>query len=431
MLTSLDLLEKIAATPTPWHAVQNVKTALEEKGFSHLPAWENQSFGAGNFYVTRNGSALIALRIPEGLNPEKASFRVTAAHGDSPCFRVKPDGMFTGNQPRLNTELYGGSIHSSWMDTPLGLAGRVMLRTEEGIVPKLIFSQKPVAVIPHTAPHLRSMNDGLVLDPKCDLIPLCAGGDLKEMIVEILKESGEDFPKDAVVGWDLSLVIPEKGQVIGSAEEGLLVSPRLDDLECVYTCLEGFLAAEGPENVISVFALFDNEETGSLSYAGAAGTFLKDVLARVLPEEGQRQAAFACSFFVSADNAHALHPNHPELSDGQNAPRMNGGIVIKYNAAQRYMSDGFSGAVFAEICRKASVPVQTFANRADKRGGSTLGNLSEAQVPMRGVDIGLPQLAMHSARETAGCKDVDYMVRGITAFYSADFSLSDEGLQWN
>ena len=430
MLTSLELLEKIAATPTPWHAVENVKKALEEKGFSHLPAWESASFGAGNYYVTRNGSALMAVRIPAGLDPEKASLRITAAHGDSPCLRVKPDGATQGKYPRLNTELYGGSIHAVWMDTPLSLAGRVMVRTEAGLGPKLIFSKNPVAVIPNTAPHLRPMNDGLVLDPKCDLIPLCATGDLKELITDILKESGEDADKDAVAGWDLSLVIPEKGQIVGSAEDGFLVSPRLDDLECVYTCLEGFLEAESPENVISVFALFDNEETGSLSYAGAAGTFLKDVLARVLPDEALRQAAFARSFFVSADNAHGLHPNRPELSDSQNAPLLNGGVVVKYNAAQRYMSDGFSGAVFAEICRRANVPVQTFANRADKRGGSTLGNLSEAQVPMRGVDIGLAQLAMHSARETAGCKDADFMVRAVKAFYSAEFTLSDEGLNW-
>ncbi len=185
------------------------------------------------------------------------------------------------------------------------------------------------------------------------------------------------------------------------------------------------------ENVIPVFALFDNEETGSLSFSGAAGTLLKDTLARILPDEKVRQGALARSFFVSADNAHALHPNHPELYDGQNAPVMNGGVVIKYNAAQRYMSDGFSASLFSEICKKAEVPTQIYCNRSDLRGGSTLGNLSEAQVPVRGVDIGAAQLAMHSARETAGSLDVEYLSRAMTAFYQSDFTLFDDGVQWN
>ena len=415
------LLDLIDRTPTAWHAVKNVAALLEEAGFS------KDSRGPGNFYALRNGSALIAFRLPEKFDGEKVSFRISAVHGDSPCFRLKPNGTLKGAVTRLNTESYGGGIHSSWMDSPLGLAGRVTVRTENGLETKLIHVNRPVAVIPNTPPHLRPMNDGLTLDPKCDLIPLFGDGeaDLAGFLAEELS-----VDPGSVTGWDLSLVAFGKGFTFGPKGE-FVTSPRLDDLECVYACLDGFLSAKTPENVIPVFALFDNEETGSLSYAGAAGTFLKDILARILPDETLRREALARSFFVSADNAHALHPNHPELYDGQNAPVMNGGVVVKYNSSQRYMSDGFAGAVFREICRKAGVPVQVFANRSDKRGGSTLGNLSEAQVPVRGVDIGIAQLAMHSARETAGSFDVGYLAQAATAYYQADFTLSDDGFTWN
>lgn len=419
------LLDLIHRTPTAFHAKKNVADLLGQAGF--VEARPEEAPAPGNWYASRNGSALIAYRIPETFDPQKISFRISAAHGDSPCFRLKPNGLLKGSVTRLNTELYGGFIHSTWMDVPLGLAGRVTVRTGEGLRTCLVHIDRPVALIPNTAPHLRPMNDGLVLDPKCDLVPLFGEGeaDLNALLAESL-----GVASDAIAGWDLSLVSCCNGFTFGPKGE-FVTSPRLDDLECVYTCLDGFLSAKIPENVIPVFALFDNEETGSLSYAGAAGTLLKDVIARILPDEGIRTAALTRSFFVSADNAHALHPNHPELYDGGNAPVMNGGVVIKYNAAQRYMSDGFAGAVFGEICRKAGVPTQVFANRSDKRGGSTLGNLSEAQVPVRGVDIGAAQLAMHSARETAGSRDVEYLSAAMTAFYQADFTLSDDGIQWN
>lgn len=421
------LLDLIHRTPTAWHAAKNVKEILEKQEFAAVSLFDGSSVPSGAWYTVRNGSALVAVRIPEKIDPETVCFRISAAHGDSPCFRLKPNPMKQGSVARLNTELYGGGIHFTWTDVPLALAGRVMVRTEEGICAKLLYADRPVAVIPNTAIHLRDMNGGLTLDPKCDLVPLFGekDGDIKDLIAQELSVSADD-----VMGWDLSLVSCGKGFTFGPQGE-FVTSPRLDDLECVFTCLDGFLSAKAPENVISVFALFDNEETGSLSYAGAAGTLLKDVIEGILPDPVARQKALARSFFVSADNAHALHPNHPELYDGDNAPVMNGGVVVKYNASQRYVSDGFSGAVFSEICRRAEVPVQVFANRSDLRGGSTLGNLSEAQVPLRGVDIGAAQLAMHSARETAGSRDVEYLSRAMTAFYSADFTLSEQGISWN
>lgn len=419
----LDLIDK---TPTPWHAVANVAEILTQKGFSRLQAVDSSVYGAGNWFTERNGSALIAFRIPAEMDKKTVSIRLSAAHGDSPCFRLKPNP--NKGSGRLNTERYGGGILSTWMDVPLALAGRVTVRTAKGLETKLIHTANPVAVMPHVAIHLnRDINTNQTLNPATDLVPLFSDGSATAEQV-IAREVGAEAAD--VVGWDLSLVPHGRGFTFGSEGE-FISSPRLDDLECVYTCLQGFLQAEAPKNVISVFALFDNEEVGSLSFAGAAGTFLKDVLARILPEEELRQGALARSFFVSADNAHALHPNHPELSDADNAPKMNGGVVIKYNAMQKYVSDGFSWSVFGEICRRADVPVQYYANRSDKPGGSTLGNLSEAQVPMRGVDIGAAQLAMHSARETAGSRDVDYLTRAMTAFYSADFSLSEDGLNWN
>ena len=421
------LLDLIHRTPTAWHAAENVKEILCKSGYSVLLQSDPDAVGAGDWFTVRNGTGLVAFRIPEIVDPTTVCFRISAVHGDSPCFRLKPNAQLKGATTRLNTELYGGGIYATWMDVGLGLAGRVMVRTADGLKAKLIYIDRPVAVIPNTAPHLRPMNEGLTLDPKCDLIPLFGDGeaDLNRLLAEELQVSASD-----VVGWDLSLVSCDKGFVFRQKGE-FMTSPRLDDLECVYTCLSGFLAAKCPENVIPVFALFDNEETGSLSFSGAAGTLLKDALARILPDEAVRQSALARSFLVSADNAHALHPNHPELYDGQNAPVMNGGVVVKYNASQRYMSDGFSGAVFTEICNRAAVPVQVFANRSDKRGGSTLGNLSEAQVPIRGVDIGAAQLAMHSARETAGSLDVAHLSNALKAFYQADFTLSDDGVQWN
>lgn len=421
------LLDLIHRTPTAWHAAENVKEILLKSGYSSVAQSDPDSIGTGDWFTVRNGTGLVAFRIPEKIDPATVCFRISAVHGDSPCFRLKPNAEIKGAVTRLNTELYGGGIHSTWLDVPLGLAGRVMVRTADGLKAKLLFVDRPVAVIPNTAPHLRAMNDGLSLDPKCDLIPLFGDGeaDLQRLLAEELSVSPSD-----IAGWDLSLVSCCKGFVFGQKGE-FVTSPRLDDLECVFTCLDGFLSAKSPANVIPVFALFDNEETGSLSFSGAAGTLLKDALARILPDEGIRQSALARSFLVSADNAHALHPNRPELHDGQNAPVMNGGVVVKYNAAQRYMSDGFSGAVFTEICKQAGVPVQVFANRSDKRGGSTLGNLSEAQVPVRGVDIGAAQLAMHSARETAGSFDVEYLSQAMTAFYQANFTLSDDGVRWN
>ena len=425
MMNCEELLQKIAETPTPWHAVKNIRATLEENGFSFRSPSDCSPETAGKRYTVRNGSALIAYRIPNNVDPATVAFRITASHGDSPCFRLKPNGSLRGAYARLNAEPYGGGIYATWTDCPLGLAGRLSVRKGAEISTELFSSERAVAVIPNVAPHLQSGSTGL--DPKCDLIPLFGGSeaDLKDFLAE---ESG--IPKEDIVGWDLSLVIPERGKIFGAKNE-FMISPRLDDLECAYTCLDGFLSADFPADVIPVYALFDNEETGSVSFSGAAGTFLKDTLARILPDPLVLQGALSRSFFVSADNAHALHPNHPELYDGENAPVLNGGVVVKYNAAQRYMSDGFSGAVFAEICRSAKVPVQVFANRSDKRGGSTLGNLSETQVPVRGVDIGAAQLAMHSARETAGCKDVEYLANAIKAFYSADFTISDDAVRRN
>jgi len=421
------LLDMIERTPTCWHAAENVAHILEKSGFRRIAASDPDAFVAGNWFTGRNGTALIAFRIPENMDVNTVSFRITAVHGDSPCFRLKPNPKKGGKLRTLNVERYGGGILSTWMDRPLTLAGRVTLRGENGLETRLLYVERPVAVMPSVAIHLTRDSSASQLNPAVDTVPLFSDGDLS---VEELIASETGVDAGAVVGWDLSLVPWGRGFTFG--KDGEFVSaPRLDDLECVYTCLDGFLGAELPGNTVPVYALFDNEEVGSLSYAGAAGTLLRDVLARILPDEGQRQAALARSFFLSADNAHALHPNHPELSDRDNAPVMNGGVVVKYNAMQKYVSDGFSGAVFSEICRRAQIPVQVYANRSDKPGGSTLGNLSEGQVPVRGVDIGAAQLAMHSAWETAGSRDVESLTAAVKAFYSADFTLSEDGIQWN
>lgn len=421
------LLDLIQKTPTAWHAVSNASALLRESGFLPLPEGGAECPGPGAWYTVRNGCALTAFRIPESMDKKSVSFRISAAHGDSPCFRLKPNGTLGGSVSRLNAERYGGGIWSTWMDAPLSLAGRVTLRTGQGLRTELLYVEKPAAVIPSLPIHLnREANGGVALDPTSDLVPVLgeSGFDLLDLIS---RETGASAGE--IAGYDLALVVAGRGFTFGKNGE-FCTSPRLDDLECVYTCLDGFLSAEIPENTIPVFALFDNEETGSLTYAGARGTFLRDTLARILPEASLRRGAFARSFFVSADNAHGLHPNRPDRYDSENAPRLNGGPVVKYNAAQKYVTDGFSGAVFSEICRRAGIPVQVFANRSDLPGGSTLGNLSEGQVPVRGVDIGAAQWAMHSARETAGSRDVEYLSAAMKAFYSADFTLTEDGILW-
>lgn len=416
-----DLLTFIDRSPSPFHAVDNLCRELAEAGYTRLSEsslW--QLVPGGKYFVTRNGSALLAFRIPQA---DVTGFLFSASHSDAPTFRVKENAEMAGPDGylRLNTEGYGGMLCAPWLDRPLTVAGRVLVQSGDAIETRLVYVDRNLLMIPNVAIHMnRSANDGYKYDRKSDMVPLLGlGRDTGAFRALIARTAG--CAEADILGWDLVLAPREKGLVWGLDNE-FVSSPRLDDLQCAYGCFCGFLAAKDSGSV-PVFALLDNEEVGSLTKQGADGTFLSDLVDRICAATGKdRATAVANSFLVSADNAHAVHPNHPEYADATHRPVMNGGIVIKHGT--RYATDAAAQAVFTALCRQAEVPVQHFFNRSDMVGGSTLGNIANAHVSMNTVDIGLPQLAMHSCFETAGVKDTDYLVKAMTAFYGA--SLREE-----
>ena len=409
------LFKFIKNSPSAFHTVASVKERLVADGYTELcegSAWS--LVDGGKYFVTRNGSSIIAFR-----KCEARGFVITASHSDSPAFRVKASGESAlGTYTKLPVERYGGMILYSWFDRPLSIAGRVVVRTDDGIAVKLLNVDRDLLVIPSVAIHLnRSVNEKFSPNPAQDLIPLLsAGGERVELGKLIADELG--VKADDVISHDLFLYTRDDGRTIGANGE-LILSPRLDDLECVYSSLEAFLDSK-EQGMIPVLAVFDNEEVGSDTKQGAASTFLFDTLSRIYPERDEYLAALASSYMVSADNAHAKHPNHPELSDADNAPTVNGGVVVKFNANQKYTTDSVSAAIFTEACRKAGVKYQTYYNRADMPGGSTLGSIANTKVSISTVDVGLPQLAMHSAVETAGAQDLADMIAVLTRLYSSN-----------
>ena len=421
------LLDYIAASPTAFHAVANAAAALDKAGFTALDMAEDWALTAGGkYYLTVNGTTLLAFRLPAG---QPTGFMVTASHSDSPTFKIKPG--FTrrsGNYVQLNTERYGGTIHATWFDRPLGVAGRVLLADVEGrISAQLVYPDRDLAIIPSVAPHLNSeANSGFKVNLNVDAFPLLAQANDPDALMQQLLGSGDG---GEVVGHDLYLVCRDRGTEVGTQGQ-FLCAPRLDDLACAFGCLEGFLQA-GANDAINVYALFDNEEVGSATRQGAGSTLLATVLQRIANGCGCDYARLLPqSFLVSADNAHAIHPNHPEFSDPQNAPKLNGGLVVKFNAAQRYTTDGVSAALFTALCAKAGVRTQTYANRSDLPGGTTLGGIATTHAPLRAVDIGLPQLAMHSCYETMGSADLAELVSAATALYSHSLRTTGESWMW-
>ena len=413
------MLQFIEESPTAFHAAANVEALLLENGFEKL---ENLAEGAlvpgGSYYTMQNGSAVLAVKIPE--NPAKG-FRIAASHSDSPCFKIKevPEMKVENTYVKLNVERYGGMILSTWFDRPLSVAGRMLVHKNGKILEKLVDIDRDLVMIPSLAIHMnRDINGGYHYNVQKDMLPLYSGSGEKGNFMRMLAEAAEARPED-ILGHDLFLYNRMPGTIWGSRNE-FVSGPRLDDLQCAFASMEGFLQAD-KKKVIAVHCVLDNEEVGSTTRQGAASTFLKDVLFRInLALGGDQESylmALAESFMISADNAHALHPNYTDKADPVNRPVMNGGIVIKYNANQKYCTDGISTAIFKELCREADVPYQTFVNRSDIAGGSTLGNISNTQAAMNTVDIGLPQLAMHSAYETAGVKDTESLIRAAKVFY--------------
>ena len=407
-------------SPTAFHSTANFAAMLREKGFRELKETDPWLVDAGRkYFVTRNESAVIAFVVPEsGFNP----FRITAAHGDSPAFKLKPsfEDRTGEGYVRLNVEKYGGMIMSSWLDRPLSVAGRLVVRDGEGIASRLVNLDRDAVLIPNMPIHFnREVNSGYSWDPQTDMLPVYGFGRETEPLMKELAEAA-DVDTEDVIAHDLFLYSRQSGSVWGAGDI-FFSCQRIDDLECAYAAMIALMES-GARETINVCAVFDNEEVGSTTRQGADSSFLYDTLTRLGfalgASDGEIRAAMAGSFMVSADNAHAVHPNHPEKFDKQNRTFMNGGVVIKHNANQKYTTDAVSSARFQRVCEKAGVPVQHFSNRSDIAGGSTLGNISNSHVSMETVDIGLAQLAMHSVCETAGVKDLDYLIRALTAFWN-------------
>ena len=423
-----ELMNFLDSSPSCFHAIANLSARLQAAGYTALPeAQDWELIPGGKYFVTRNQSAIIAFRVSED-RPQ--GFMLSASHSDRPCFKVmeNPELETAGSYLRLAVERYGGMLMAPWLDRPLSMAGRVLVETETGAESRLVDLDQDLCMIPNVAIHMnRKANDGFTFNPAVDMIPLMGSLETKGTFHALLAKAAGCEAKD-ILGMDLYLYNREKAKVWGAKNE-YLSARALDDLQCAWATMEGFLRARNGASV-PVCCVFDNEEVGSGTMQGADSTFLLDTLMRICAGTGMNyRRALARSFMVSADNAHALHPNHPEYADPNHRPLMNKGIVLKFNANQRYTTDGISAAIFRKACRKADVPTQTFCNRADLAGGSTLGNISTSHVSITSVDVGLPQLAMHSCYETAGVKDAEYLARAMETLYEMSLVPTENGLE--
>lgn len=418
--TAKKLLKFIQKSPTAFQAVEEMSQRLQKEGFKELKEEKHWDLKAGgNYFVTRNHSAVIAFSIPK---KPAWKFHIMASHSDSPALKIKenPEMEVEKAYIKLNVERYGGMLLAPWFDRPLSVAGRLIVRKNGEIQEKLVAVDKELLVIPNHAIHMnREVNDGYKYNVQKDMLPLYSDYDGKGSFMKLMAAEA-DVAEEDILGHDLFLYNRTPGTVWGANEE-FISAPRLDDIQCAFASLEGFLRGERKES-IAVHCVLDNEEVGSTTKQGAASTFLKDTLMRINMGLGRTQEEYlmtlADSFMVSADNAHALHPNHTDKTDPVNRPVLNGGIVIKYNANQKYCTDGVSAAIFKDICDRAEVPYQIFVNRSDMAGGSTLGNISNTQVPMKTVDIGLAQLAMHSVYETTGAKDTESLAKAAAVLFA-------------
>lgn len=418
--TAKELIQFIEKSPTCFQAVETMKEILEQEGYSELKERDKWNLEkGGHYFVTRNDSALIAFAIPqEGLK----GFRIMASHSDSPSFKIKdnPEMAVENKYVKLNVERYGGMLCAPWFDRPLSVAGRVVVKENDTFVTKLVDVDRDLLMIPNLAIHMsRQANEGYQYSAQKDMLPLYGEIAAKDTFMETIAQAAGVKAED-ILGHDLFLYNRQKGCIWGAQEEFLSIG-RLDDLQCAFASLKGFLGGEKKEYA-AVHCVLDNEEVGSSTKQGAASTFLYDVLVRMVCGLGMDYEdylrALADSFMISADNGHALHPNYTEKADPVNRPVLNQGIVIKYSGNQKYCTDAVSAAMFKDLCSQAEVPYQTFTNNSDIPGGSTLGNISNTKVALNSVDIGLPQLAMHSPYETVGVKDTYYLVEAAKKLFA-------------
>ncbi|HIY30701.1 MAG TPA: M18 family aminopeptidase [Candidatus Mediterraneibacter avicola] len=418
---SKELIHFIDSSPSCFHAVKFMKDLLLQEQFIQLrenTKWHIQR--GGRYFVVRNGSAIIAFTVPQ---QDFTGMRIMASHSDSPSFKIKenPELEAENHYIRLNVEGYGGMLCAPWFDRPLSIAGRVIIKNNEtgNLESRLVDVDRDLVMIPSLAIHLnREANKGYSYNIQKDMLPLYGDISAKGTFLRTIADAA-GIKEEDILGHDLFLYNRQKGSVWGASGE-YISCPRLDDLQCAFASLKGFLTAP-KQSFMTVHCVLDNEETGSATKQGAASTFLYDTLTRAYRSLHMTEEDYlihlADSFMISADNAHAVHPNYTDKADPSNRPFLNGGIVIKFNAGQKYCTDGISAAMFRDICQKAQVPVQTFTNRSDMAGGSTLGNISNTRVALNTVDIGLPQLAMHSPYETAGTNDTEYLIKAAEKFF--------------
>lgn len=428
---SKELMDFIKESPTAFHVVKNFSTMLEKAGFIKLNErnkWKIEQ--GGKYYVTRNDSSIIAFQVPD--NMDFYNFQIAAAHSDSPAFKIKenPEMVEDNNYVTLNVEKYGGMLMAPWLDRPLSVAGRVIVKDGNTLKPVLLNVDRNLCLIPNLAIHMnRNANNGISYNPQKDMIPLFGEIASKDKFDQIIANEAGVAIED-IISTDLFLYNRECGTIWGADNE-FMSAPRLDDVMCAFSCIKALTDNKENNKSVNVCAIFDNEEVGSTTKQGADSSFLSDVLSRIVmcSEKTEEDFIRACaaSFMLSADNAHAVHPNYKEKADPTNRPYMNKGIVIKYNANQKYTTDAISAAIFKEICRKAEVEVQSYVNRSDIPGGSTLGNISNSHISLNTVDIGLAQLAMHSPYETAGVKDTENMIKAVKTFYETVVVTEEDG----
>ncbi|TRX66012.1 M18 family aminopeptidase [Carboxylicivirga sp. M1479] len=423
-----ELIDFIHQSPTAFHVVENTAAELESNGYQYLDItkpWDIEK--GGKYYTTKSGSALFAFQLGTD-EPDINGLKLVSAHSDSPGFKIKPqpEMLVDGKYLKLNTEVYGGPILMSWLDRPLSLAGRVLLKGDNALTPKhtLVDFRKPLLIIPSVAIHLnRSVNDGIELNKQVDMLPLMTTvNDTLEKDNYLLKLIATELKIDSseILDFDLFVYEYEKGCLVGPQQE-FISSPKLDDLAMVHAGLKSLIASNNTNNT-NILCVFDNEEVGSVTKQGAGSPVLRNIIERIMEKLGKSkedyQRTIYKSFMISADMAHSVHPNHPEKHDPILHPVMNGGPVIKIHANQKYTTDGESGAIFASICKQADVPVQKFVNRSDMVGGSTLGNVSTGKIDIRTVDIGNPMLGMHSVRELGGTIDHTYITKVFETFFN-------------
>lgn len=423
------LLNFIQKSPTSFHAVHEMGAVLERSGYRRLEEsgpWALEA--GGSYFVTRNQSAIIAFSIP---CRDYAGFHIAASHSDSPALKIKesPEMDVEHQYVKLNVEKYGGMLCSPWFDRPLSVAGRVIVEVDGRLESRLVNVDRDVLMLPSLAIHMnREVNDGYKYNIQKDMLPLFRMSDSKTTFSAMIAEQAGTDP-ERIKGADL-FVCNHMAGVIWGAEGEFISAPRLDDLQCAFAGLQALVSVKA-EKSVPVLCVMDNEEVGSGTKQGAGSTFLYDTLRRINLSMGRGEEAYwtalASSFMISADNAHAVHPNYADKTDPTSRPYLNGGVVIKHSANQKYTTDALSAAVMRTICERAGVPWQNFLNRSDMLGGSTLGNISNGKVALNTVDIGLPQLAMHSPYETAGTRDTEYLFQAFQTFFRSSTCVTKDG----